>query len=105
MAVAQTLHHQPFYWNDDSCVMEYYRDNDIEKRSIDDIAPEEILVAIDEAVAHNLSMDEEELIRYLCRVFGFAKVGKQIDTLLRYAIDQAEKESVIKREAGRVKMG
>lgn len=105
MAVTQTLHHQPFYWNDESRAIDYYRDNDIEKRSIDDIAPEEIVVAIEEAVAHNLSMDEEELIRYLCRVFGFAKVGKQIDTLLRYAIDQAEKESVIKREAGRVKMG
>ncbi|WP_114791846.1 DUF3320 domain-containing protein [Niabella yanshanensis] len=105
MAITATLHHQPFYWSHTDRTIDYYRDNSIEKRSIEDIAPEEIVVAIQEAVVHNLSIEEEELIRYLCRVFGFAKVGKQIDSLLRYAIDEAERGGVVKREGGRVKIG
>ncbi|MCH5716811.1 DUF3320 domain-containing protein [Niabella hibiscisoli] len=103
--VTTTLHHQAFYWSNADRTIDYYRDNSIEKRSIEDIAPEEIVVAIQEAVTHNLSIEEEELIRYLCRVFGFAKVGKQIDNLLRYAIDEAERGGVVKREGGRVKIG
>ncbi len=102
MDINQTIHHQPFYWSSNTVVMDYYRSNDVEKRNIEDIAPEEIAVALQEVVTHNLSIEEEELIRYLCRSFGFAKVGKQIDTQLRYVIDMLEKEGSIKREEGRV---
>jgi very-short-patch-repair endonuclease len=104
MNLAQTLHHQVFYWSGQPTVMEYYRNNETEKRTIEDIAPEEIIVALQEVVTHNLSIEEEELIRYLCRSFGFAKVGKQIDALLRYAIDVAIKEGKIKKEEGRIKI-
>lgn len=99
-----TQHHQPFYWSAPVAEMDHYRSNETEKRGIEDIAPEEIMVALEEVVAYNLSIDEEELVRYLCRSFGFSKVGKQIDTLLRYAIDIAEKDGKITREEGRVKI-
>lgn len=102
----QTLHHQPFYHRADSDgTLAHYRSNDTEKRAIEDIAPEEIVVALHEAVENSLSIEEDELLRHLARTFGFAKVGKQMDTLLRYAVDLAEKRGKVKREGVRVKVG
>jgi hypothetical protein len=71
---------------------------------MEDIAPEEILVALQEVVANNLSIEEDELLRYLARTFGFAKVGKQIDTILRYVIDTAVQNGKVKKENGRIKL-
>lgn len=104
MNLTQTMHHQPFYWADNNTTLDYYRNNEIEKRSIEDIAPEEILVALREVIQHNLSIEEEELLRYLAHTFDFAKLGRQIDTQLRYVIDLAEKKGMVKKEAGRIKL-
>lgn len=71
---------------------------------MEDIAPEEVIVALEEVVTNNLSIEEDELIRYLARTFGFAKVGKQIDTLLRYCIDIALKQEKVNRENNRIKV-
>lgn len=103
MNVLETNHHQSFYWNNNT-TLDYYRSNDIEKRNMEDIAPEEVMVALEEVVTNNLSIEEDELLRYLARTFGFAKVGKQIDTLLRYAIDNALKKGLVKRENDRIKL-
>lgn len=103
MNLNQTSHHQPFYWSDITN-LDYYRSNDIENRNMEDIAPEEILVALQEVVENNLSIEEEELLRYLSRTFGFAKVGRQIDILLRYVIDIAEKNNIVIKENGRIKL-
>lgn len=103
MNVMVTTHHQPFYWNNNT-TLDYYRSNDIEKRNMEDIAPEEVIVALEEVVRNNLSIEEDELLRYLARTFGFAKVGKQIDTLLRYTIDTAVTKGVVIKENDRVKL-
>ena len=105
MNLAQINHYQTFYRTADSNVIpDYYRSNDVEKRNMEDIAPEEIIVALQEVVTNNLSIEEEELLRYLARTFGFAKVGKQIDSILCYTIDLAVKEGKVKRENGRIKI-
>lgn len=103
MNIVQTIHHQPFYWSNNT-TLDYYRSNDIEKRIMEDIAPEEVLVALQEVVTNNLSIEEAELLRYLARTFGFAKVGKQIDTILRYVIDRAVQQGKVKRENDRIKL-
>lgn len=103
MNIVQTTHHQPFYWNANT-TLDFYRNNEIEKRNIEDIAPEEIIVALEEVVTDNLSIEEDELLRCLARTFGFAKVGKQIDTLLRYTIDTAVGQDKVKRENDRIKL-
>lgn len=103
MNIIKTIHHQPFYWNNNT-ILDFYRSNDIEKRNMEDIAPEEVIVALEEVVTNNLSIDEDELLRYLAKTFGFAKVGKQIDTLLRYSIDIAVKQEKVKIENNRIKL-
>ncbi len=106
MPVVTTLHHQPFYWTlqDAPETLGHYRDNSIEKRNIEDIAPEEITIAIQEVIALNFSIEEDELIHYLTRCFGFLKTGKQINTLLRYTIKLAIKAGKIEKEGNRVKV-
>src|SRR5690606_40310917 len=101
MNVVEFAHHQPFYWSNNT-TLDYYRSNDIEKRNMEDIAPEEVIIALEEVVTNNLSIEEDELLRYLARTFGFAKVGKQIDTLLRYSIDIAVKQGKVRSEERRV---
>ncbi len=101
MSFVETNHHQPFYWNENTTI-DYYRSNDIEKRNMEDIAPEEILVALEEVIINNFSIDEAEVMRYLARTFGFAKVGKQIESLLQNVIDLAVKQEIIKREDERI---
>ncbi len=105
LSLGKTCHHQPFYWpNKDDVVIDFYRNNDIEKRNIEDIAPEEIFVALKEVLTNNLSIEEEELLRYLARTFSFSKLGKQIDNILRYVIDMAEKQNIVVKENGRIKL-
>ena len=103
MNLLQTIHHQAFYWSNNT-TLDCYRSNDIEKRIMEDIAPEEVLVALQEVLKNNLSIEEAELLRYLARTFGFAKVGKQIDTILRYVIDTAVQQGNVKRENDRIKL-
>lgn len=102
--LTQTHHHQTFYWPDDHFELEFYRSNDIERRNMEDIAPEEILIALEEVITNNLSIEEDELLRYLARTFGFAKVGNQIERQLRYSIDFAIKNELVKRENNRIKL-
>jgi hypothetical protein len=102
MNLLQTTHHQPFYWSN-KITLDYYRSNDIEKRNMEDIAPEEVLVALQDVVANNLSIEEDELLRYLARTFGFVKVGKQIETILRYVIDTAVQNGKVIKENDRIK--
>lgn len=106
MGLKYVDHHQRFYMATDVSLanmkLDYYRANDVVKRDMSDIAPEELALAVMEAVHHNLSIEEEELLRYVARVFGFTKVGRQIDEFLRYAVDLAEREGKVKREHGRV---
>lgn len=103
--LSKILHYQPFYWiNGSNKQIDFYRSNDVEKRNIEDIAPEELTVAITEAVEQNLSIEQEELLRYIAKIFGFSKVGRQIDEVLNYCVDISVKTGKIKREGSRLKV-
>jgi hypothetical protein len=106
--LASVKHLQSFYVSADphtsNLKMAHYRTNDVEKRSIEDIAPEELVIAVTEAVYQNLSIEEEELLRYTAGLFGFAKVGRQIDASIRYAVDLEVNQGRIVRENGRVRV-
>lgn len=79
---------QKFYWNQELTPQNIinYRDNSIEKRTIDDIAPEEIAVALMEIMNSSLSVNRDELIKFTAKKFDFLKVGTQIDSVIRSVI-------------------
>ncbi len=102
MKLHVVTHHQPFYCSQQEPIA-VYRANDVEKRNIEDIAPEEILVAAEEVLRDHLSIEEDELLRYLARTFGFMKVGRQIHSLLSYALQRAVDQGKFIREDNRIK--
>lgn len=105
MNITQSQHQQPFYFSSkNGLTLTHYRSNETEKRKIEDIAPEEIMVALEEAVRNHLSIEEDELIKYLARIFDFGRVGRQVDSLIRYAIGLAVKEKRVVMEGSRVKI-
>lgn len=103
--IKKSTHHQDFYWIDNSdfyCT--FYRNNDIEKRSVEDIAPEEVLIALEEVLINNLSIEKTDLMRYLTRTFGYSKMGMQIETLMDNAIKFAVEKKVAEIDGSRVKI-
>ncbi len=96
--------HQIFYWTEEVTPenLHYYRDNTLEKRAIEDIAQEEIMLAISEIMATNLSLSKDDLIRTTAKTFGFMKVGSQIDQIISSAIHALAHQERVKLDNSRV---
>jgi len=102
-----TSSHQEFIWNTKVTPenLARYRDNGTEKRSIDDIAAEELSIAIMEIMNSNLSMDKMDLSRMLSRAFGFMKVGRQIEHVVNQTIDKLVAEERLILHENRISLG
>ncbi|MGE6395847.1 DUF3320 domain-containing protein [Chryseobacterium scophthalmum] len=102
-----TESYQKFYWSENLQPqnLDFYRDNSIEKRLIDEIAPEEISVAIMELMHSSLSLNKDELIRAICKTFGFAKVGSQIDSVVNFSVEELIGKGLLKEVDGRIVLG
>ncbi len=96
--------YQKFYWSETVKPenISSYRNNDVEKRVIDDIAAEEISVAVMEIMHSNLSIRKDELIRLTARIFSFLKVGAQIDTVVQYAVNELIRKNLLSENEGRI---
>ncbi|QES89652.1 DUF3320 domain-containing protein [Rhizosphaericola mali] len=90
--------HQEFYWSGEitPSSLDHYRDNSEEKRTIDDIAPEEIKVAIMEIMNANLSLNRSDLVRLTARIFDYLKVGTQIDLIINLTINRIVSDGLLK---------
>lgn len=102
-AVIQTRTTQPFYWHEDlrPDAIQYYRNNEEEKRPIEDIAPEEIAIAVMDVMNVNLGIMDEELIRLVSKSFGFLKTGDKINTSINWAINDLVEKGKIKEDNGK----
>ena len=99
-----------FYWSVVQNPNEYtgYRveDADGNKRSMDDIASQEIINAIKEVLDEQISLSKEDLIRETAKKFGYTRLGSVIETAVTYAINSAmTKGIVVVDEAGKVTKG
>ena len=105
--IQTTESYQKFYWSENSNLqnLDFYRDNSAEKRLIDEIAPEEISVAVMELMQSSLSLNKEELIRAICKIFGFAKVGSQIDAVVKFCVEDLIGKGLMKEIDGRIVLG
>ncbi|MBD8084196.1 DUF3320 domain-containing protein [Chryseobacterium caseinilyticum] len=105
--IQTTESYQKFYWSENlqSQNLDFYRDNSTEKRLIDEIAPEEISVAMMELMHSSLSLNKEELIRAVCKTFGFSKVGSQIDAVVKFCVEDLVGKGLLKEVDGRIVLG
>lgn len=105
--IQTTESYQKFYWSENSQPqnLDFYRDNSTEKRLIDEIAPEEISVAIMELMHSNLSLNKEELVRAVCKTFGFSKVGSQIDAVVKFCVEDLIGKGLLMEVDGRIGLG
>jgi hypothetical protein len=58
------------------------------RRSIDEIPPEEIAVAMKNLVRDSLSIERAKLLLYVARIFGFDRAGNQIQKALESTFDE-----------------
>jgi len=83
----------------------HYRDNSVESRSIEDISAEELSIAIMEIMNSNLSMDKSDLIRMSTRIFGFMKVGRQIEQVIDQTIAKLISDGKLLLKENRISLG
>lgn len=102
--IREEISHQSFYWDQGQLATDltHYRDNSLEKRAIEDIAPQEIEIALIEIMDTNLSLLREDLVRAAARAFGFSKTGAQIDIIINNSIDKLLQQAHWKSINGRI---
>ena len=96
-----------FYWRNGQNPDKYegYRVDDSEsgKRSMDDIASQEIINAVTEVLHEQISLSENDLIRETAKKFGYSRMGGVIESSIEYAIRTGiSKGKFIKAENGNI---
>lgn len=76
----------------DKCRTVYTNDN---KRTMEDIAPEEIAVGINLIMSRQIAMSREDLIRETAHLFGFTRVSPTIETAVSLGIREAKNRGCV----------
>jgi len=63
-------------------------DNDESRRSIEEIPPEEIALAMKNLTRDGLSIERDKLLVYVARIFGFERSGNQIQRSLEAILEE-----------------
>ena len=66
-----------------------------DKRSMDEIAPEEIANAIRAVLKVQISLPRADLVREVAKVFGFTRIGSVIETAVQQGIVYAQKQGYV----------
>jgi very-short-patch-repair endonuclease len=85
--------HREFYWQKAGTTEGYklYRipRNDLEKRDADDLPPEEVANAVNEILSHQISLTRIDLIRETAKLFGYSRVGTNVEYAMGQGINKA----------------
>ena len=73
-----------------------------EKRSMDEIPPQEIANAVNEIIKSQISMTREDLVRVTAAVFGYNRIGGAIESAVEKGIAYAIEKGFVKDENGRI---
>lgn len=95
-----------YYWPMDVDPAQYgvYRisDNDSERRSAEELPPEEVAVAVHGVLFVHGSMTADDLVRETVKLLGYARTGAALDRVLRNGIQVAVSRGFASEEEGRV---
>jgi len=94
-----------FYWNENQDPANYmnFRISEIEseRRDASDIPPEEISVAVKEILENLISLNHEDLVKETARMFGFNRIGGNVESSMIKGIEKAVQRGFAKVEGGR----
>ncbi len=68
---------------------------DDQKRNAEDIAKEEIANGIKEVLNNQISLPQEDLIKEAARIFGFTRIGGNVEQVMQSGIDYAVEINLI----------
>ena len=95
-----------FFWPsyDDLINYKIYRipNNDLEKRDADDLPPEEVSNSIKEILSHQISLSKADLIRETAKMFGYARVGTNVEFSMSQGIEKAKEQAIAVENNGRI---
>lgn len=95
-----------FFWKADQQPEDYahYRisNNEAEKREASDIPPEEVSNAIREILENQISLNRDELVKEVARIFGFGRTGTYVESAMLSGIEKSVKRGFARVEAERV---
>lgn len=91
-----------FLWKDENQCRSYSSYRPLSGRSAADLPPEEIANAIQQILTSSFSILQPDLIRACARLFGFTRMGVNIEDAMRRGISEAVKRNYVKVDNGRV---
>ena len=95
-----------FFWKPEQHPSAYtlyrYTENENDKRNADDIPKEEIANAVKQILKEQISLSKGDLIRETAKLFGFSKVGNNVETAMREGIKLAVDDDYGKEDNDRV---
>ena len=91
-----------FCWNDKEQCASYSVYRPVSDREATDIPPEEIANAIRQLLTDSISLPAADLIKACAQLFGFARMGSNIDAAMQRGIREAVKRNYAKIENERV---
>jgi hypothetical protein len=95
-----------YLWKDGQHPLDdtFYRvsKNESEKRDADDLPPEEIVNVISKILREQVSLSRADLVREAAKLFGFSKVGTNVDAAMNYSISLALKSGIAVEQNGRI---
>lgn len=95
-----------FFWNESQNPTEFgvYRitKDESQKRDADDLPPEEVANGIKEILINQISLPKDELVRETARLFGFARLGTNVEMAMLRGIDSAIHKRYAGEDNGRI---
>jgi hypothetical protein len=103
---AETYNGNVFFWKDDQEPLQYsmYRvhHGEADKREAEDLCPDEVANAIKQVVTNQVSLSKEELLRETAKIFGFARIGNNVEQAMIKGIEAAINKGFVREGSGRV---
>lgn len=104
--MATSASYNTFYWKADMMPSDYkdFRvpESDDEKRSFEDIAPQEISNCVEFLLRNQLGMTRHDLIRQVAKIFGYTRLGSAIETAVNEGIECALFKGICEENADKI---
>lgn len=76
--------------------------NEAQKRNAEDLPKEEVAAGLIEILSNQISLPEDDLIKETARLFGYARIGANVEQTIKLGIEYALKREMILKNNDRL---